>query len=152
MYAEVARLSIAELAAVPPAPGMNPLGIISPTGGANIHFPIQPFRWGARRGKTSSASVIAVDIDIRNFPQLPAPDVFVARLENVRGAPAFQPDLHGALILSRGCDHGLAFYHIVAERFLHINIRPGLAGVDHREAMPMIRCANQHYLRTLLRE
>src|SRR5436190_12977367 len=152
MDAEVASLAIAELAAIPPAPWMDALAVIPPGRGADIHFPIQA-RWRRTRcGETSAAAVIAVNVHGRDLTQNAAIDVTVARFKNMRRAATLQADLHCALIFSRGGCHRLPFNDVVADRFLHIDISTRFAGFDHRQAMPMIRFADQDNFRTLLRQ
>src|SRR5215210_7307285 len=48
-----------------------------------------------------------------------------------RGAAPLGDDLGHPLVLAGGRDHRVAFYDIDADRLLHPDVGPGLAGGDH---------------------
>jgi len=63
-----------------------------------------------------------------------------------RNAP-MGADLDDASVLARGLHHRLAFDNRVGDGLLHVNVRPGLDGVDGHQRMPMIRRRHNDNLR-----
>ena len=101
-------------------------------------------------GKSPAGAEVAVDFDVGDFAELALANEFVARFEQVRRAAALQADLDGAIVFARGGDHRLAFDDVVADRLLHVHVGAALAGLDHRQAVPMIGRADEHDLRLSL--
>ena len=86
------------------------------------------------------------------MPSLPSLDDAVAGLDQVRRAAALRADLHDALVLARGGEHGLALDHVHADRLLHVDVGAGLDGRDHRQGVPVVGRGDQHDVEVLLLE
>ncbi len=52
--------------------------------------------------------------------------------------------LHHALVFARRIQHGRAFAHVHANRFLHIDIGARLHGVNHGQSVPVVGRAHQN--------
>ena len=100
----------------------------------------------------TATTVVAVNLGVGHLAEFAFLDDRVARLDQMRCAAALSADLDDALVLPRRRQHGLALGHIHADRFLHINIRPGFDGGDHRQRMPMVRRADEHDVQVLFLE
>ena len=68
----------------------------------------------------------------------------------MRRAAALGANLHHALVLAGGGEHGLALDDIDADRLLHIDVRPGLDRRDHRQGVPVVGRADQDDVEVLL--
>ncbi len=93
-----------------------------------------------------------MNIDVGNSSELTGRDKAITSLEQVRCAAPLQPHLHRSLVLAGCRQHRLPFHDVVADRLLHIQIDTRLAGLDHRQAMPMVWRGNQGDFRLLLLE
>ena len=86
------------------------------------------------------------------MPSLPSRTIAVAGLDEVRRAAALRADLHDALVLAGGGQHGLALGHVDADRLLHVDVGPGLDGGDHRQGVPVVGRGDQDDVEVLLLE
>ena len=59
---------------------------------------------------------------MRDLAELALLDDSVARLDQMRRAPALRADLHHALVLAGRGQHRLAFRNVHADRLLHVDI------------------------------
>ena len=96
--------------------------------------------------------IVAIDLDQRDLAELPLADDPVARLDQVRRAPALGADLHDPLCFARRGQHGLALDHVHADRLLDIDVGPGLDGGDHRQGVPVVGRGDQDDVEVLLLE
>ena len=76
----------------------------------------------------------------------------ITRLDEVGGAAPLGAYLHRPTVFPGRRQHGLALDDVHACGFLHINVSPRLAGLDHRQGVPMIRSPDEHHIQILLRE
>jgi hypothetical protein len=70
----------------------------------------------------------------------------------MRGAAALGADLHDALVLARGRQHGLAFDDVHTDGLLAVKIRAGFDRGNHRQRMPVIRRGHFDDVQVLLLE
>ena len=76
----------------------------------------------------------------------------IAGLDEVGRAAALGAHLHRPAVFPGGRHHGLTLNDIHARRLLHINVRTGLAGLDHGQRVPMIGGSNEHHIQIFLRQ
>ena len=137
----------------PPAARMDHR-VVRPSGrGAGPHRVIQVRRRiGVGRVGRVAHVVITIDLDERDFAELPFADDPVARLDQVRRAPALGADLHDPLVLASGGEHRLAFADVDADRLLDINVGPALDGRDHRQGVPVVGRGDQDEVKVFAAE
>ena len=143
MDAQITRLPVAELIGVAPAAGMD-LGVVgNQRRRAAIHLPIERRRRWCRRRIGLARAVVAVNVDRGDFSEAAGGDETVAGIEKMRGAAALEADLDGPAMEPRRRHHRPPLDNIEADRLLHIDIGPRLAGGDHRQAMPVVGGADE---------
>ena len=76
----------------------------------------------------------------------------ITRLDEVGGAAPLGAYLHRPTVFPGRRQHGLALDDVHACGFLHINVSARLAGLNHRQGVPMIRSPDEHHIQILLRE
>ena len=67
----------------------------------------------------------------------------------MRRAAPLGANLNHAAILPGRSHHGGTFHYIHSRGLLHIDIRPSLDGIDHRQCVPMIRSGDEHHIQIL---
>ena len=88
--------------------------------------------------------VVAANFGVGDVAEQALCDDLLAGLHEVRRAAALRAHLHDAIVFAGSSEHRLAFDDVDARRLLHVHIATGLDGGDHRQRVPMIRCADEH--------
>jgi hypothetical protein len=70
----------------------------------------------------------------------------------VSHASLLSANLHDSLVVVLRCDHCFAFGQIVRQRLLNVHILAGLAGIDGKWNVPVIRRCDQHGIHIFPRE
>ena len=83
--------------------------------------------------------VIAINLDVGDLPEFPLVKEPLLGLDQMRRAAALRADLHDAVVFPRRGKHRLALDDVHADRLLAIHIDAGLARLNHRQRMPMVR-------------
>ena len=149
--AHVANGAVAVFHVIAPAAGMDALVERPHRRRAGPHLVVEVFRRRLVGRVADAAPAVAIGLHQPDPAQAAFLDQF-ARLEQVRRAAPLRAHLHHPLVLARRRHHGLAFDHVHADRFLHIDVGPGLHRRDHRQRMPVIRRGDQHDVQVLLLE
>ena len=118
--------------------------------GAGPHFVIEEIGHGLERRIAVGAHVeVTAQIDVADLAEQAGFDDLLLRVDEVRRALALRADLHHALVLARGIQHGFAFAHVAADGLLAINIRAGFNGRDAMQRVPVIRRTDEHDVEVL---
>ncbi len=138
--AHVADDAVAVLHERPPAAGVIDRAVRPHRGRTRPHLVVQILR-RRRVGRVAAIPhvIVTADLDVGDLAQLAFFDDPVLGLDQVGRAPPLHVDLHDALVLAGRRDHRPGLDHVDADRFLDVHIRPGLAGGDHGQRVPVVR-------------
>ena len=101
-----------------------------------------------RRAPSRILVLVVPDFHFRNLAQFARTDD-LHRLLVVLAAVLLRADLHDAMVLLGGLNHGAAFTDGVRQRLLNVHILAGLAGVDRGQGMPVLVGRHDHRLDVL---
>jgi hypothetical protein len=95
---------------------------------------------------------VAADVGVGDLADDAGLDDLVDGVDEVGRAAALEADLHDAVVLAGGGEHGFAFAHVGADGLLDVDVRAGLAGGDHRQGVPVVGGADEDDVQVLFLE
>jgi hypothetical protein len=95
---------------------------------------------------------VTADFHVGDVAQLALTQDLIAGLDQVGGAAALGTHLHRSTVFTGRRQHGLALDDVHAGGLLHVDVGARLAGLDHRQSVPVVRSADDHHIEVLLGE